>query len=122
VVVPVSTGLLVSVLLLNSFGSLVVDRSVGMPPLTSIDCCWLLPVLTGLSVLLLLSESRGLPCSHSIHSCTSSQASCHSCRRSADLVQVRIFSGNNRLLYLVVVSGALYGTPAVLRIFVGSSF
>jgi hypothetical protein len=31
---PVSTGL--SVLLFNSFGSLAVDRSVGMPPLTSL--------------------------------------------------------------------------------------
>jgi hypothetical protein len=59
-----------SVLLFNSFGSLAVDRSVGVSPLTSIDCCCgdslllLVPVSTGLSVLLSISESRGLPRSH----------------------------------------------------------
>jgi hypothetical protein len=72
-----STGL--SVLLFDSFGSLAVNRSVGVSPLTSIGCCGdslllFVPVSTGLPVLLFLSvlvtlvwcisESRGLPCSH----------------------------------------------------------
>jgi hypothetical protein len=66
------TGL--SVLLFNSFDSLVVNRSVGMPPLTSIDCCcgdslllWpVIPVVPDFSLQFswLLSESQGLPRSH----------------------------------------------------------